>query len=67
MIHRSRVLLGVVFPHQQGDVSQFVHEKYKTRFRGGQNLTAVEGNASVYPVYPVSHIIGKGRAEFLRA
>ena len=30
-------------------------------------MTAVEGNASVYQVYPVSRITGEGRAEFLRA
>ena len=29
--------------------------------------TAVEGNASVYQVYPGSRITGEGRAEFLRA
>ena len=39
---------------------------YKTRFRGGQNLTAVEGNASVYQVNLVSRKTGEGRAEFLR-
>ena len=27
----------------------------------------MEGNASVYQVYPVSRITGEGRAEFLRA
>ena len=32
-----------------------------------QNLTAVEGNASVDQVYPVSRITGEGRAEILRA
>ena len=33
---------------------------------GGQNLTAaVEGNASVYQVNPVSRIAGEGRAEVL--
>ena len=33
---------------------------------GGQNLTAVEKNASVYQVNPVvSRITGGGRAEFL--
>ena len=45
---------------QQGDVSQSVRGNYKTRFRGGRNLTAVKGNASVYQVYPVSrryHIV----------
>ena len=50
---------------QQGDVSQSVRGNYKTRFCGGHNLTAVEGNASsVYQVYTVSHITGEGRAEF---
>ena len=39
---------------------------YETHFRGGQNLTAVEGNASVYQVNPVSRITGEGRAECLR-
>ena len=33
---------------QQGDVSQSVRGNHKNHFRGGQNLTAVEGNASVY-------------------
>ena len=32
--------------------------------RGNYNLTAVEGNASVYQVNPVSRITGEGRAEF---
>ena len=27
----------------------------------------MEGNASVYQVYPVSRITGEGRAEFLKA
>ena len=31
-----------------------------------KNLTAVEGNASVYQVNPVCRITGEGRAEFLR-
>ena len=41
----------------------------KPVFEGGQNLTAVEGNASpVHQVYPVvSRITGEGRAEILRA
>ena len=51
---------------EQGDVSQPVRGNYKTRFWGGQNLTAVEGNASVYHVNPLSRITGEGRAEFLR-
>ena len=36
---------------------------YKTRFRGGQNLTAVEEKASVYQVYSVSRTTGEGRPE----
>ena len=39
-------------------------ETIKPVFEGGQNLTAVEGNASVYQVYPVSRITDEGRAEF---
>ena len=38
---------------------------YKTRLRGGQNLTAVKGNASVNKMNPVSRATGKGRAVFL--
>ena len=53
-----------LYQGQQGDVSQSMRGNYTTRFRGGQNLTAVEGNASVYQVYPVSRITGEGRAEF---
>ena len=30
-------------------------------------MAAVEGNPSVYQVYPVTRIKGEGRAEFLRA
>ena len=53
---------------QQGDVSQSARGNYKTSSRGGQNLTAVEGNASLHhQVYPVSRITGEGRAEILRA
>ena len=55
-----------LYQGQQGDVCQSVRGNYKTRFFGGQNLTAVEGNASVYQVNPVSPISGEGRAEFLR-
>ena len=36
----------------------------ETSFGGGQNLTAVEGNASVYQVYSVRRTTGEGRAEF---
>ena len=52
------------YQRQQGDVGQSVRENYKARFWGGQNLTAVEGNASVYQVNTVSRITGEGRAEF---
>ena len=41
-------------------------ETVKPVFEGDKNLTAVEGNASVYQVNPVSRITGEGRAEFLR-
>ena len=41
-------------------------ETIKPVSEGGQNLTAVEGNASVYQVNPVGRITGEGRAEFLR-
>ena len=36
---------------------------YNTRFGGGQNLTAVEGNASVYQVYAVSRTTSEERTE----
>ena len=39
-------------------------ETIKTRFGGGQNLTAVEGNLSVYQMSPLSRITVEGRAEF---
>ena len=52
------------YPGQQGDGSQSVRGNYKTRFGGGHNLTAVEGNASVYQVNPVSRITGDWRGEF---
>ena len=35
---------------QQDDFSQSVRGNYKTRFWGGQNLTAVKGNVSFYQV-----------------
>ena len=44
-----------------------LRENNKPRFWGGQDLTALEGNASVYQVYPVSRITREGRAEILRA
>ena len=63
---RLPLQLQCSYQGQQGDVSQSVRGNYKTRFWGGKNLTAVEGNASVYHVYPVSRITGEGRAEFWR-
>ena len=39
----------------------------KPVFEGDENLTAVEGNASDYQMYPVSRITGEGGAEFFRA
>ena len=42
---------------QQGDVRQSVRGNCKTCSWGRQNLTAVEGNASVYQVNPVSRIV----------
>ena len=50
-----------LYQGQQGDVSQSVRGNYKTRFCRGQHLTAVEGKASVYQVYPVSRTTGEGR------
>ena len=58
---------SVAYHGQQGDVSQSVREKYKILFFGGQNLTVLEGNVSVYQVYSVSRITGEDRAEFFRA
>ena len=55
------------YQSQKGDVRQYVRGNYKTLFLRGQNLTAVEGNASAYQVYPVSRITGAGRAEFFVA
>ena len=40
-----------LYQGQQGDVSQSVRGNYSnTRFLGGQNLTTVAGNSSVYQV-----------------
>ena len=39
----------------------------KPVFEGDISDSCVEGNASVYQVYPVSRITGEGRAEFLSA
>ena len=51
-IGRRRPLqqLQCSYQGQQGDFSQSVRGNYKTRFWGGQNLTAVEGNVSFYQV-----------------
>ena len=50
---RLPLQLQCSYQGQQGDVRQSVRGNYKTRFWGGQNLTAVEGNASVYQVNPI--------------
>ena len=55
-----------LYQDQQGDVNQSMRGKYKTRFLAGQNLTGVEGNASVYQVYPVSRTTDERRADILR-
>ena len=52
-----------LYQGQQGDVDLSVRGNYKTSFCGGQNMTAVEGNASVYQVYAVSRITGGERVE----
>ena len=49
----------------QGDVNQSVRGNDKSRFLGRQNVTAVEGNASVYQVYPISRITGEERADII--
>ena len=61
---RLPLQLQCSYQGQQGYVSQSVRGNYQTRFCGGQNLTAVEGNVSVYQVNPVSRITGEGGAEF---
>ena len=63
---RLPLQLHCSYQDQQGDVSRSVRGNNKTRFQGGQNLTAVEGNESVYQVNPASRITAEGRAEFLR-
>ena len=42
-------------------------ETIKPVSKGGQNLTAVEGEASVYQVYPVRRTTGEGGAEIFKA
>ena len=67
---RVHLQLQCSYQGQQGDVRQFVRGNYQTRFRGGQNVTAVVGNASIYQVNAVSlenTVTGEGRADFLRA
>ena len=60
---RIPVQLQCSYQGQQGDVGQSVRENYKTRLWGGENLTAVEENASeLYKVNPGSRISGEGRA-----
>ena len=49
-----------LYQGQQGDASQSVRRNYMSRFRGGQNLTGVEENASSgYQVYAACHITSK--------
>ena len=64
---RLPLQLQCSYQGQQGDVRQSVRGNYQTRFWGGPNLKAVEGNASVYQVYAASRIVSEGRAEFLTA
>ena len=65
---RLPLQLQCSYQGQQGDFSQSVRGNYKTRFWGGQNLTAVEGNVSFfYHVNLVSRVTGEGGgAEFWR-
>ena len=49
---RLPLQLQCSYQGQQGDVNQSVRGNYRIRFLRGQNLTAVEGNASVYQVNP---------------
>ena len=43
-----------LYQGQRGGVNQSVRGSYEARFWGGQNLTAVEGSASVYQVLRIS-------------
>ena len=62
---RLPLQLQCSYQGQQDDSSQSVRGNYKTRFLGGQNLTAVKGNVSFYQVNLVSRITGEeGGAEF---
>ena len=64
---RRRLPLEVrcsLYQRQQADVNlSVVRGSYETRFRGGQNLAAMERNASVYQLYRLNRITGEGRAE----
>ena len=62
---RLPLKLQCSYQGQRGDVRQSVRGNYKTCFWGGQNLTAVEGNASVYQVNPVSRISSPSRPSWL--
>ena len=62
---RLPLQLQCSYQDQQGDARKSVRGNCKARFWGGQNLTAVEGNASVYQVNPVGRITGEGRVEVL--
>ena len=63
---RLPLQLQCTYHGQEGDVSQSVRGNCKTRFSGGQNLTAVEENPSVYIVNPASRTTGEESAEFSR-
>ena len=66
IFRRLPLQLQCSYQGQQGDLSPSVRGNYKTRFWGGQTLTAVEGNASVCQVNSVNRIIGERRAEVWR-
>ena len=61
---RLPLQLQCSYQGQQGDVRQSVRGNYKACFWGGQNVTAVEENASVSQLNAVSRISGEERAEF---
>ena len=64
---RLPLQLQCSYQGQQDDFRQSVRGNYKTRFWGGQNLTAVKGNVSFYQVNLVSRTTGEGGgAEFWR-
>ena len=53
---RLPLQLQCSYQGQHDDLSQSVRGNYKSRFWGGQNLTAVKGNVSFYQVNLVSRI-----------